>query len=244
MQSFRPTVQPPYQLPPNYKAHGSIIKNEAPARIIPIAALNPYPGGEMRATCFNAVVDRFRRVWYASRCSRPTCIACMSFLSVWPLVRSFDQPQRYKPFVSRCIVQGDLKIGSLREVNVKSGLPATMSTERLELLDDEEHILGVRFVGGDHRLKVSEDEVGIGGMKELGGEKMRRKSERLGKEREYEDGGYAAEVWPLVRSFDQPQRYKPFVSRCIVQGDLKIGSLRGECEVRASHNEHRKVGIA
>ncbi|CAL5339913.1 unnamed protein product [Camellia sinensis] len=72
---------------------------------------------------------------------------------VWPLVRSFDQPQRYKPFVSRCIVQGDLKIGSLREVNVKSGLPATMSTERLELLDDEEHILGVRIVGGDHRLK-------------------------------------------------------------------------------------------
>ncbi|KAF7153655.1 hypothetical protein RHSIM_Rhsim01G0171400 [Rhododendron simsii] len=72
---------------------------------------------------------------------------------VWSLVRSFDQPQKYKPFVSRCIVQGDLKIGSLRQVDVKSGLPATMSTERLELLDDEEHILGIRIVGGDHRLK-------------------------------------------------------------------------------------------
>ncbi|KAJ6972504.1 abscisic acid receptor PYL3-like [Populus alba x Populus x berolinensis] len=46
---------------------------------------------------------------------------------VWSLVRRFDQPQRYKPFVS--------------------------STERLELLDDEEHILGVQIVGGDHRLK-------------------------------------------------------------------------------------------
>jgi hypothetical protein len=42
----------------------------------------------------------------------------------------------------------------LREVNVKSGLPATRSTERLELLDDNEHILSVKFVGGDHRLKV------------------------------------------------------------------------------------------
>lgn len=51
-------------------------------------------------------------------------------------------------------MQGDLKIGSLRQVNVKSGLPATMSTERLELLDDEEHILGIRIVDGDHRLKV------------------------------------------------------------------------------------------
>lgn len=69
-------------------------------------------------------------------------------------MRSFDQPQRYKPFVSRCVVRGgDLEIGSLREVNVKTGLPATTSTERLEQLDDEEHILSVKFVGGDHRLR-------------------------------------------------------------------------------------------
>ncbi|XP_010913806.1 abscisic acid receptor PYL8 [Elaeis guineensis] len=72
---------------------------------------------------------------------------------VWSLVRSFDQPQKYKPFVSRCVVQGDLEIGSVREVNVKSGLPATTSTERLELLDDNEHILGMKIVGGDHRLR-------------------------------------------------------------------------------------------
>lgn len=78
----------------------------------------------------------------------------MLFYQVWSLVRRFDQPQKYKPFVSRCTVQGELKIGSVREVNVKSGLPATTSTERLELFDDTEHILGVKIVGGDHRLKV------------------------------------------------------------------------------------------
>ncbi|KAJ6712616.1 hypothetical protein OIU79_008768 [Salix purpurea] len=72
---------------------------------------------------------------------------------VWSLVRRFDQPQEYKPFVSRCIVQGDVRIGSVREVNVKSGLPATTSTERLELLDDDKHIFGMKIVGGDHRLK-------------------------------------------------------------------------------------------
>ncbi|RRT65677.1 hypothetical protein B296_00028956, partial [Ensete ventricosum] len=76
-------------------------------------------------------------------------------LMVWSLVRRFDQPQKYKPFVSRCVVQGDLEVGSVREVNVKSGLPATTSTERLELLDDNEHVLSVKIVGGDHRLKVS-----------------------------------------------------------------------------------------
>ncbi|XP_072980316.1 abscisic acid receptor PYL8-like [Typha angustifolia] len=72
---------------------------------------------------------------------------------VWSLVRSFDQPQKYKPFVSRCVVRRDGEIGTVREVNVKSGLPATTSTERLELLDDNEHILSIKIVGGDHRLK-------------------------------------------------------------------------------------------
>lgn len=73
---------------------------------------------------------------------------------VWSLVRSFDQPQKYKPFVSECVAQGNFEIGSVREVNVRSGLPATTSTERLELLNDEEHIFGMKIVGGDHRLKV------------------------------------------------------------------------------------------
>ncbi|KAH0905377.1 hypothetical protein HID58_037204 [Brassica napus] len=77
---------------------------------------------------------------------------CTSAL-VWSVVRRFDEPQKYKPFVSRCTVIGDPEIGSLREVNVKSGLPATTSTERLELLDDDEHILGIKIIGGDHRLK-------------------------------------------------------------------------------------------
>ncbi|XP_048433010.1 UDP-arabinopyranose mutase 3-like [Pyrus x bretschneideri] len=57
-------------------------------------------------------------------------------------------------FISRCVVQGNLEIGSLREVDVKSGLPATTSTERLELLDDDEHILSIKIIGGDHRLRV------------------------------------------------------------------------------------------
>ncbi|KAI3756035.1 hypothetical protein L1987_55847 [Smallanthus sonchifolius] len=32
------------------------------------------------------------------------------------------------------------------------GIPASTSTERLELLDDEKHILSFRVVGGEHRL--------------------------------------------------------------------------------------------
>lgn len=71
---------------------------------------------------------------------------------VWPLVRSFDNPQRYKHFIKSCNMSGDGDVGSIREVTVVSGLPASTSTERLEILDDEKHVLSFRVVGGEHRL--------------------------------------------------------------------------------------------
>lgn len=43
-QNFHPTVQPSYRPPAKFKSHGPIFKNEAPARFIPISALNPYQG--------------------------------------------------------------------------------------------------------------------------------------------------------------------------------------------------------
>uniref|UniRef100_A0A0D9WQT7 Uncharacterized protein n=1 Tax=Leersia perrieri TaxID=77586 RepID=A0A0D9WQT7_9ORYZ len=73
--------------------------------------------------------------------------------TVWSLVRRFDQPQLFKPFVRKCVMQGKIETGCVREVTVQSGLPATRSIERLELLDDNEHILRVKFIGGDHMLK-------------------------------------------------------------------------------------------
>uniref|UniRef100_A0A803LBC1 Uncharacterized protein n=1 Tax=Chenopodium quinoa TaxID=63459 RepID=A0A803LBC1_CHEQI len=44
-------------------------------------------------------------------------------------------------------------VGSVREVSVVSGLPASTSTERLELLDDQHRVLSFRVVGGQHRLR-------------------------------------------------------------------------------------------
>ncbi|PUZ60279.1 hypothetical protein GQ55_4G110900 [Panicum hallii var. hallii] len=75
--------------------------------------------------------------------------------AVWPIVRSFGNPQRYKYFVHTCaLAAGDgASVGSVREVTVVSGLPASTSTERLEVLDDDRHILSFRVVGGDHRLR-------------------------------------------------------------------------------------------
>ncbi|KAL6556671.1 Abscisic acid receptor pyl2 [Orobanche gracilis] len=72
--------------------------------------------------------------------------------TVWPIVRRFDNPQRYKHFVKDCRVVGDGGVGSVREVTVVSGLPASTSTERLEILDDEKRVLSFRVVGGEHRL--------------------------------------------------------------------------------------------
>ncbi|XP_002974589.2 abscisic acid receptor PYL8 [Selaginella moellendorffii] len=72
---------------------------------------------------------------------------------VWSVVRRFDKPQLYKNFIRSCSFKGDeLRVGCTREVTVVSGLPATSSTERLEILDDDKHVLSFRVVGGDHRL--------------------------------------------------------------------------------------------
>ena len=73
--------------------------------------------------------------------------------TVWSVVRRFDNPQAYKHFVKSCnVIVGDGDVGTLREVQVISGLPANNSTERLEILDDERHVISFSMVGGDHRL--------------------------------------------------------------------------------------------
>lgn len=52
------------------------------------------------------------------------------------------------------MAEGDgAAVGSRRRVTVVSGLPASTSEERLEVLDDENRVLSFRVVGGDHRLK-------------------------------------------------------------------------------------------
>ncbi|OMO65392.1 Polyketide cyclase/dehydrase [Corchorus olitorius] len=72
---------------------------------------------------------------------------------VWSIIRRFDHPQAYKQFVKSCSLSfGDGDIGSVREVMVVSGLPAATSTERLDQLDDELHVMMVSIIGGDHRL--------------------------------------------------------------------------------------------
>ncbi|KAI4324503.1 hypothetical protein MLD38_029987 [Melastoma candidum] len=76
---------------------------------------------------------------------------------VWSFVRRFDDPTTYKHFVRSCHVisscpAGPNSVGSLRRIEVVSGLPAANSTERLEILDDTLHVISFSVVGGDHRL--------------------------------------------------------------------------------------------
>jgi hypothetical protein len=52
------------------------------------------------------------------------------------------------------IAAGDgASVGSVREVTIVSGLPASTSTERLEMLDDYRHIIIFCVGGGHHRLR-------------------------------------------------------------------------------------------
>ncbi|XP_004302617.1 PREDICTED: abscisic acid receptor PYL4 [Fragaria vesca subsp. vesca] len=86
-------------------------------------------------------------------CSAVTQEIAAPVSTVWSVVRRFDNPQAYKHFVKSChVIVGDGDVGTLREVQVISGLPANNSTERLDVLDDESHVISFSMVGGDHRL--------------------------------------------------------------------------------------------
>ncbi|XP_062180585.1 abscisic acid receptor PYL4-like [Phragmites australis] len=90
-------------------------------------------------------------------CSAVTQEIAAPVEAVWSVVRRFDRPQAYKHFIRSCrLVDGGsggaVAVGSVREVRVVSGLPATSSRERLEILDDERRVLSFRVVGGEHRL--------------------------------------------------------------------------------------------
>ncbi|XP_071693427.1 abscisic acid receptor PYR1-like [Rutidosis leptorrhynchoides] len=74
---------------------------------------------------------------------------------VWSVVRRFDKPQTYKHFIKSCHVSEGftMTVGCTRDVNVISGLPAATSTERLDLLDDDNHVMAFTIIGGEHRLR-------------------------------------------------------------------------------------------
>ncbi|TKY63554.1 Abscisic acid receptor PYL4 [Spatholobus suberectus] len=107
---------------------------------------------------FAAVPDAVARYHTHSVAPNQCCSAvaqeiAASVATVWSVVRRFDNPQAYKHFVKSChVIGGDGDVGTLREVRVISGLPAARSTERLEILDEERHVISFSVVGGDHRL--------------------------------------------------------------------------------------------
>ncbi|EHA8591391.1 Abscisic acid receptor PYL10 [Cocos nucifera] len=75
--------------------------------------------------------------------------------TIWSVVRRFDRPQIYKHFIRSCAIKGggEVRVGCLREVSVISGLPASTSTERLDVLDEDRRVAGFSIIGGEHRLQ-------------------------------------------------------------------------------------------
>lgn len=74
--------------------------------------------------------------------------------TVWSFTRRFEEPQVYKRLIQGCdIIMGDGGVGSVRELHMVSSIPATSSKERLEILNEEEHIISFRVLEGSHRLQ-------------------------------------------------------------------------------------------
>ncbi|KAJ4793136.1 Abscisic acid receptor PYR1 [Rhynchospora pubera] len=123
--------------------------------------IHARPGLQTSDRCTNHELPEEVARHHDHPCAGPTqcCSASVQHVAapisaVWSVLRRFDQPQAYKRFVRSCaVLAGDGGVGTLREVRVVSGLPAASSRERLEILDDDRHVISFRVVGGEHRLK-------------------------------------------------------------------------------------------
>ncbi|KAI8001450.1 Abscisic acid receptor PYL11 [Camellia lanceoleosa] len=74
-------------------------------------------------------------------------------LIVWSMLRWFNNPRAYEQFIKSCTMHsGDGGIGSIHGVIVVLGLPARTSTERLDELNDDQHVMAFSIIGDDHRL--------------------------------------------------------------------------------------------
>lgn len=64
------------------------------------------------------------------------------------------RPQLNKPLFTCCtmLAADGRRPGSMRELRMTAGLPAWCSTEWLEVLDEEQHVMSFSVVGGGHRL--------------------------------------------------------------------------------------------
>ncbi|XP_042028929.1 abscisic acid receptor PYL4-like [Salvia splendens] len=130
-----------------------------PQRSVRAKAPSPAPVCPAAAAGASLPVDLLRHHTHAVApeqcCSAAVQAIDAPLEAVWSVVRRFDRPHEYKKFLKSChVILGDgSAVGTLREVAVVSGLPAGTSTERLEILDDESHVIGFSVVGGDHRLR-------------------------------------------------------------------------------------------
>ncbi|KAG9156828.1 hypothetical protein Leryth_022745 [Lithospermum erythrorhizon] len=149
-------------MPPNPPRSSSLVLqriNTTPTCNIPTQPQNIITQRQTPPACTAADIPETVALHHTHRVGpNQCCSAVIKHISapiptVWSVVRRFDNPQAYKHFVKSChVIIGDGDVGTLREVHVISGLPAANSTERLEIIDDDRHVISFSVVGGDHRL--------------------------------------------------------------------------------------------
>ncbi|KAJ8431014.1 hypothetical protein Cgig2_017192 [Carnegiea gigantea] len=139
---FHPTSSPPSAA----TTATSAVLRHTPPSASPSAAVELEVSDEVAGYHAHAVGGH-------QSCSAVVQEICAPVDTIWSVVRRFDAPQVYKHFVRSCdVISGDGDVGTLRRVRVVSGLPAAVSDERLEILDDRRHVISFSVVGGDHRL--------------------------------------------------------------------------------------------
>ncbi|KAL6340986.1 hypothetical protein AAG906_032098 [Vitis piasezkii] len=114
---------------PRVSVNGARVRSRGVARKVPLSLPIAVPDDVALRHLRTVKSNQFTSAYYREIDAPIT--------TVWSILRRFDSPGEYKPFIQFChLASGNGEVGSIHHLVVHRNLPGKDSIERLDILDD------------------------------------------------------------------------------------------------------------